>query len=118
MRGFCVATLLFASAIPTQLHGQTAAPSQSAPGVNDVQCVIVSNAIAKVSKNEARKQVVALNMLHFYFGRIDGHFSDAQLKVEIAAQGKKITKANLPTIAQNCLTAMQARLKRMQALRL
>lgn len=93
--------------------GISAVPA-SAQNVDDVRCLLASNAAAKVAKDSNEKRL-AEAALHFYLGRIDGKFSPSQLAAAFAAQLKSLTGANLGPTMQSCFQHAQERMKFVQS---
>lgn len=91
----------------------TLATPAHAQSVNDVQCVLASNATSKVAKDPNMKRAAEATM-HFYLGRIDGKFNEAQLAAAFAAQVSSLAGANVGPIMQSCFQHAQQRMKVVQ----
>ena len=86
-----------------------AAPAR-AQSINDVRCVLVSNAFAKSAKDQNAKRM-AEGSLYFYFGRIAGRLNDAQLRSQFLAQQKTLTARNATATMQACFANAQRSVK-------
>jgi hypothetical protein len=78
----------------------------------DIRCLVLSDAFATRSNNEAIKgatQPVAF----FYAGKIDGRWADAQLLAEITKQKKLVSSKNAGAEMQACASRMQVSLRRL-----
>ena len=87
------------------------ANSAHAQPVNDIQCILVSNAFVKAGKDQTVKRVAERN-LHFYFGRIDGRLNDAQLRAEFLRQQKSISQASASKMMHTCFVNAQKSVQR------
>ena len=89
---------------------------------DDVRCLMLSNVFAKVSSaggdnNHAEAQKAAQSAALFYLGKIDGRWSEEQLRAAQIQQRKTITSANAGAGMQRCMQQMQASARKMQAIR-
>lgn len=91
----------------------TFATPAHAQSVNDVQCVLASNAMSKVAKDPNMKRAAEAT-LHFYLGRIDGKFNEAQLAAAFTSQLSSLTGAKVGPIMQACYQFAQQRMKVVQ----
>lgn len=80
---------------------------------SDVRCLLLSNAFSKGS-DQADAKKAAQSASLFYLGKVDGRYSDVQLRATISQQQKTITKANAGPGMQGCMQRMQASAKRLQ----
>lgn len=85
-----------------------------AQGVNDVRCLLASNAATKVAK-DANERRVAEATLHFYLGRIDGRFNSTQLAAAFATQLKTLTGMTVGPTMQACYRHAQQRMMFVQS---
>lgn len=90
-----------------------ATPAQ-AQSVNDIRCVLASNAASKISKvpNEQR---LAESTMQFYLGRIDGKYDKARLTAAFSEQMKSLTGTKLGPTMQACLNYAQQRMRFVQS---
>jgi hypothetical protein len=88
----------------------TPARAQSA---NDVQCLLASNAASKLAKEPDAKRAAEAT-LHFYLGRIDGKYSDAQLAAAFTSQLPSLAGASVGPIMQACFQYAQQKMKVVQ----
>jgi hypothetical protein len=91
----------------------TFATPAHAQSVNDIQCVLASNATGKVAKEPNIKRVAEAT-LHFYLGRIDGKYNEAQLAAAFTSQLSSLAGTNVGSIMQNCYQYAQQRFKLVQ----
>ncbi len=89
-----------------------AAAAQSA---TDAQCIILSNAFAKNSK-DANAQKLAESAFYFYLGRLGDSSTPAQLKTLFEAQSKTITDATAGNMMNACIKPLQAKVQMLQSL--
>lgn len=80
-----------------------------AQGVDDVRCLLASNAATKVAK-DATERRLAEATLHFYLGRLDGKFTSAQLAVAFTNQLKTLNGMNVGPTMQACYRHAQQRM--------
>jgi hypothetical protein len=88
-----------------------AAAAQSA---GDAQCLIVSNAFAKDTK-DAAQQKAAEASLYFYLGRVSDRTTAAQLKTLLEAQAKTITDKTAGETMNRCVAAIQSKIQMLQS---
>jgi len=80
---------------------------------NDVKCLLASNLFANAAKDpKARASAEASRF--FYLGRIYGRLDAAQLKTQVLAQQKSITKSNAGQVMNGCARQMAAGVKMVQ----
>ena len=88
---------------------------------DDVRCLMLSNVFAKASSaggnDHAEAQRAAQSAALFFLGKIDGRWSEEQLRAARTQQQKTITSANAGAGMQRCMQRMQASAKKMQAIR-
>ena len=89
-----------------------AAPAQ-AQSVDDVRCLLVSNAASKLAKDPNEKRLTDAT-LHFYLGRIDGKYNETQLAAAFATQIKSLVGVNVGPTMQACFQYAQQRMKVVQ----
>jgi hypothetical protein len=92
----CVTMLFVAEALPAQALNR------------DVRCLMASNVFAQAEKDAQRRQI-ALGAHFFYLGRLDGRLNPAQLKAQILAQGRTLTKDNLAQTMNDCAKTVQTK---------
>lgn len=88
--------------------------SSLAQSVDDVRCLLLSNAFAQGANTDEAKKAGQAGAL-FYLGRIDGRWNDAQLRTAIAQQQKSITPAKAGAEMQACMRRVEASYKKLQA---
>lgn len=84
-----------------------AAAAQSAA---DAQCLILSNAFSKGSKN-ADQQKAAEASLYFYLGRVGDRMTAVQLKRLLDEQAKTITDKTAGETMNKCIQAIQTKVE-------
>jgi|SRR3954453_9181234 hypothetical protein len=89
-----------------------AAAAQSAA---DAKCIIVSDAVAKSSK-EDKAQEAAKAAFYFYLGRLKDGTTAAQLKTLFDAQAKTLTNDNANAAWQTCVQPIQTKMQLLQSL--
>jgi hypothetical protein len=89
-----------------------AAAAQSA---SDAQCIILSNAFAKNSK-DANAQKLAESAFYFYLGRMADNATQAHLKTLFEQQAKTITDATAGNMMNACIKPLQAKVQMLQSL--
>ena len=107
------------------LAAATGAIFMSTPGraqsQGDVRCLMLSNAFAKSlnasGSTNTEAQKAAQSAALFYLGKVDGRWSDAQLRATVTQQQKTISVANAGAGMQKCMQQMQASAKKMQEIR-
>ena len=87
-------------------------PARAQAG-NDVKCLLASNLFANSAK-DPKVRVSAEANRFFYLGRIYGRLDATQLKTQILAQQKSITKSNAGQIMNACASQMAAGVKLVQ----
>ena len=104
---------LVSTALATALLTMSgAAAAQSA---SDAQCLILSNAFAKSTK-DAQQQKAAEASMYFYLGRISGNSSSpAQLKALLDAPAKLITEKTAATTMNNCVKVLESKIQMIQS---
>jgi hypothetical protein len=80
---------------------------------NDVKCLLASNLFANSAK-DPKVRVSAEANRFFYLGRIYGRLNATQLKTQMLAQQKSITKSNAGQIMNACASQMAAGVKLVQ----
>ena len=80
---------------------------------NDVKCLLASNLFAN-SARDTKVRVSAEANKFFYLGRIYGRLDATQLKTQVLAQRKSITKSNAGQIMNGCARQMEAGVKMVQ----
>ena len=88
--------------------------SAQAEAGKDVQCLLASNLFAKASK-DPKARAAAEASKFFYLGRVYGHLDASQLKTQMLAQQKLITKSNAASIMNGCARQMDAGAKLVQS---
>jgi hypothetical protein len=89
-----------------------AAAAQSA---SDAQCLILSNAFAKNTKDPQQQKAAEASM-YFYLGRVSGGTaSPAQLKSLLDSQAKLITDATAGGTMNNCVKTLESKIKMVQS---
>ena len=83
-----------------------------AQSASDIRCLVLSDAFATRSNNEAIKKA-AQPVAFFYAGKIDGRWTDAQLLAEIIKQKKSVNFKNSGAEMQACASRMQVSLRRL-----
>lgn len=81
----------------------------------DVRCLVLSNAFAQGGSTAELKRA-AQSSAFFYLGKIDGRWSDAQLRSALVEQAKSIKPANAGAEMQDCVRRMQASAVKLQSL--
>ena len=81
---------------------------------NDVKCLLVSNLFSKAEKDPKARAAAEVSKF-FYLGRIYGRLDATQLKTQMLAQQKSITKTNAGQIMNGCARQMEAGVKMVQA---
>ena len=84
----------------------TSAPA-AAQATNDVKCLMASNLFSKAAK-DPKARTVAEAAKFFYLGRLSGRISEQQLRAQMQAQAKTITKANAGNVMNACTRQMQS----------
>src|SRR4051794_17028236 len=85
----------------------TVSGAAAAQNASDAQCLILSNAFAKNTKDPQQQKAAEASM-YFYLGRISGGSSSpAQLKSLLDAQAKLITQQTAPTTMNNCVKTLE-----------
>ena len=89
--------------------------SSSAYGqpVQDVKCLVLSNAFASSAGNEGTKRV-AQSAAFFYLGRVDGRWTDGQLRNAIVKERKTLNPGTAGADMQACAKRMQESVRRLQ----
>lgn len=82
--------------------------------INDVRCLLASNAATKVAKDASERRVTEAT-LHFYLGRLDGKFNSAQLAIAFANQLKTLNGLNIGPTMQACYRHAQQRMMFVQS---
>ena len=95
-----IAGLMLATAAATPALGQGQA-------TNDVRCLMASNLFAKASKDPKARKVADASKL-FYLGRVTARLSEQQVRAQIVAQTKTITRANAGNVMNACARRMQS----------
>ena len=112
-----------ASSSLAQTTPSTAKPSTPAapavrgtpPPVTDAGCILIANIFATQVTN-ADQKALAQNVLFFYFGRLEGRTSEAQMKSELRqARATQLTNDTAGALMNNCAQAMQTRAKTFEA---
>lgn len=104
---------------PAKPAGSAAAPAAKTtvapPPRTDANCLLVSNVFAQQSNDPAQKAHAA-NVLFYYFGRIDGHASEAQMKAELKQAGSaQFTPESASALMNSCVQNMQSRAQVLQS---
>ena len=85
----------------------SASTPAKAQATNDVRCLMASNLFAKGAQDpKARK--FAESAKFFYLGRISGRLTEQQVRVQMLAQKKTITPANVGNVMTACARQMQS----------
>lgn len=109
---FLAATLVAISSYePAQALAE---PAASAPAPTTAGCLLVSNLFAKRG-TEVKDRTLALSSLYFFLGRIDDRTTTQQLKSDLQQQGHTINRANLVSLMNACLHAMQVKFQMLQS---
>ena len=85
-----------------------------AQSTGDVRCLLLSNAFAQGANTPEAKKAGQSGAL-FYLGKIDGRWTDAQLRAAIAQQQKTITADKAGPEMQVCMKLVEASFKKLQA---
>ena len=80
----------------------------------DVRCLILSYEFIRAGKTDAMKKTAQLAGI-FYLGKIDGRYSDAQLRSALAQQQKTLVGPRSGADMQACVTRMQESERRLGA---
>ena len=80
---------------------------------NDVKCLLASSLFASSAK-DPKVRVSAEANKFFYLGRIYGRVDATQLKTQLLAQQRSITKTNAGQIMNGCARQMEAGVKMVQ----
>jgi hypothetical protein len=81
----------------------------------DVKCMLASDVFGRMEKDQNRRQLAVLSGL-FYFGRIDGRLSPAQMKAQILAVGTQMKATDLGPVMNECAKRFQSRQQALQAI--
>jgi hypothetical protein len=73
----------------------------------DVKCMLASDVFGRMEKDQNRRQLAVLSGL-FYFGRIDGRLSPAQMKAQILAVGTQMKATDLGPVMNECAKRFQS----------
>ncbi len=93
--------------------GALGSPARAQVG-NDVKCLLASNLFAHSAK-DPKVRVSAEASKFFYLGRVYGRLDATQLKAQMLAQQKSITKNNAGQTMNGCARQMEAGVKMVQA---
>jgi hypothetical protein len=85
-----------------------------AQSATDARCLVLSYAFARSGSTPDVKKAAQSTAL-FYLGKIDGRFSDAQLRATLVEQQKTIVVAKAGPDMQGCVRRMQESEKKLQA---
>ena len=119
---YVIAALLTATATSSasaQTTSGTTKPSTPAapavrgtpPPVTDAGCILIANIFATQVTNADQKNL-AQNVLFFYFGRLEGRTSEAQMRAELRqARSMQLTNDTAGALMNNCAQGMQAKAK-------
>jgi len=77
----------------------------AAQATTDVKCLMASNLFSKAAK-DPKARTVAEAAKYFYLGRVSGRLNEQQLRVQMQAQAKTITKANAGNVMNACTRQM------------
>jgi hypothetical protein len=91
----------------------TTGGSAFAQSATDVQCLILSNALANQAKDDNEKRM-AQSSFYFYLGRIGVAATAPQLKALLDQQIKTITSANADGLMNGCMNAIGEKVKLVQ----
>lgn len=104
-----------AAAKPTNPAAPAAPAPTTPPPRSDANCLLVSNIFAQQS-SDAEQKAHAMNVLFYYFGRIDSRTSEAQLKAELKQAGSvQFTNATASALMNSCVQNMQSRAQMLQS---
>lgn len=91
-----------------------AAPHVAPPPRTDANCLLVSNIFTQQS-SDATQKAHAGNVLFYYFGRLDAHSTEAEMKAQLKAAGSaKFTPESAAELMNSCVQNMQARAQVLQ----
>lgn len=93
-----IAVLLVGAALASTFAGK--ARSADARVIGDVRCVVV--AIHLISTGKPALRFAGVMAAMYYFGRLDGHTSQADLEKLLKAQAKDMSEAALRANALRC----------------
>ena len=79
----------------------------TAQATTDVKCLMASNLFSKAAK-DPKARTVAEAAKYFYLGRISGRLNEQQIRAQMQAQAKTITKANAGNVMNSCIRQMQS----------
>jgi hypothetical protein len=80
-----------------------------------VKCLLASNLFVKNEQDAAKRQVAVFSS-YYYLGRIDAHFSGAQLSAALKAAAPTITAATAGPTMTACAKRLQGATVAIQAL--
>lgn len=81
----------------------------------DVRCILAGNAFGLAEKDPAKKQLALATGL-FFAGRADARLTPAQLKAQVAVQGKALTTSNAAETMTACARTFQDKQRSLQAI--
>jgi len=84
----------------------TGTPATAQP-TTDVKCLMASNLFSKAAK-DPKARTVAEAAKYFYLGRVSGRLNEQQLRAQMQAQSKAITRANAGNVMNACTRQMQS----------
>ena len=87
----------------------------SAQSTDDVRCLMLSNAFAQGGSTPEAKKAAQSGGL-FFLGRIDGRWTDVQLRAAIAQHQKTLKVDKAGPEMQACLRRVEASYKKLQAI--
>src|ERR1044072_9872918 len=73
----------------------------AAQATTDVKCLMASHLFSKAAK-DPKARTVAEAAKFFYLGRVSGRLNEQQLRAQMQAQAKIITKANAGNVMNAC----------------
>ena len=85
-----------------------------AQSTDDVRCLLLGNAFAQGGNTPEAKKSGQSGAL-FYLGKIDGRWTDAQLRAAIAQQQKTLKADKAGPEMQVCMQRVEASYKKLQA---
>ena len=78
----------------------------AAQTASDVRCLMASNLFAAAAKDPKARKLAEAGK-YFFLGRVSGRLNEPQLRAQMQAQAKAITRTNAASVMNGCARQMQ-----------